>query len=158
MNPLAMIGLKALAVAAALAALGYGIHRLDESRQQIGYERRVAEDNAALVQAQAAARATERALNLKLETARHDATTRDTELRAAAAAARTAHDRLRIALDAIRAAEPRHLPGDPGAAQPDPAATLAQLLGDCAGRYRDVAEAADGHASDARTLIEGWPR
>lgn len=154
MNPLALLGLKALAVAAAIAALLYGIHRLDESRQQIGYERRVTEDNAALVKAQAEARETERQLNQKLEVARNEAIKRNQDIRRAAAAAADADERLRIALNTIRNSVPR----DPAGAAADAPAALAELLGDCAGEYRRLAEAADGHASDVRTLSEGWPK
>ncbi|MFA6310585.1 MAG: DUF2514 family protein [Sterolibacterium sp.] len=154
MNPLTILGLKALAVLAAIGTLLWGIHTLDQSRQQIGYDRRVAEDNAALIRATAAARERERTLNQQLETAKNDATKRDQDIRSHAAAAATASDRLRIALDTIR----RGVPGDPAQAGPQRTSTLAELLGDCADRYRGVAEKADRHASDARTLSEGWPK
>lgn len=35
--------------------------------------------------------------------------------------------------------------------------TAAELLGACVNEYRSVAESADRHADDARTLIEAWP-
>lgn len=157
MNPLAILGLKALAVMAAIGAVLWGIHTLDMSRQQIGYDRRVAEDNAALIKAQQDALATERALNRKLEDARNEATIRDQVITRHAAAVGTAHQQLRVALDTIRSSANR-LPGDPGAASDQRTGTLAQLLGDCADRYRGVAEKADRHASDVRTLSEGWPK
>lgn len=155
MNPLAILGLKALAVLGAIGAVLWGIHVLDLSRQQIGYDRRVAEDNADLIKAQAAALATERALKHKLEDASHEATKREQVITRHAAAAGTAADQLRIALDTINRSR---LPGDTAGAGDQRAGTLAELLGDCADRYRGVAEKADRHASDARTLIEAWPR
>lgn len=154
MNPLTILGLKALAVLAATAALLWGIHTLDQSRQQIGYDRRVAEDNADLVKAQADALATERQLNRKLEDARNAATQRDQTIARTAAAAGLAVDGLRHELDAYR----HSLPGDPASPGDPRAATLAELLGDCADRYRGLAEKADRHASDVRTLSEGWPQ
>jgi hypothetical protein len=157
MNPLTILGLKALAVLGAIGALLWGIHTLDQSRQQIGYDRRVAEDNAALIKAQADALAAERAMTQKLEDARNDATKRQQEITRHAAAAGTASEQLRLALDTIRSTAHR-LPGDPGGAGDQRAGTLAELLGDCADRYRGVAQKADRHASDARTLIEGWPK
>jgi hypothetical protein len=69
MNPLVVLGLKALGVLAAIGLLLWSIHAIDQSRQQIGYDRRVAEDNGDLVKAQAEALATERELNRKLEEA-----------------------------------------------------------------------------------------
>ncbi len=154
MNPLAILGLKALAVLAATAALLWGIHTLDQSRQQIGYDRRVAEDNAALIQAQAAALDAERQLTRKLEDARNAATQRDQTIAHTAAAAGLAVDGLRHELDAYR----RSLPADPGSPGDPRADAIAELFGDCASHYRDLAEKADRHASDARTLSEGWPK
>ena len=158
MSPLAVLGLRALAIAAAIGALLWGIHVLDQSRQQIGYDRRVAEDNAALVEAQREARDREHELQHQKEVAQHEAAQRQIDNRRAADAARTADERLRIALDAIRTAGARHLPGDSRPAGTDATATLAELFGSCSERYRKLAEAADGHASDARTLSDGWPR
>lgn len=156
MNPLApyLWLIKLLAILAALGAAAWGVHALDQSRQQIGYDRRVAEDNVALIKATDDARERERLLNNKLETAQHDAITRDQDIRRHAAAAATAGDRLRIALDTLR----RGVPGHPPGASPDPTGTLAELFGDCTDRYRGLAETADRHASDARTLSEAWPK
>jgi len=154
MNPLAILGLKALAVLAALGALLWGIHTLDQSRQQIGYERRLAEDNAALIKAQAAALATERELNKKLEDARNEATKRDQAITRNAAAAGLAVVSLRDELATYR----HRLPPDPASPGDQRAVTVAELFGDCADRYRGLAEKADRHASDARTLSEGWPK
>ena len=154
MTPLALLGLKAVGVGAVLLAVTLGVNALDKSRQQIGYDRRVAEDNAALVKAQDEARETERELRAKLEGARNEAAKRAQDSRRAAAAAADAGERLRIALDTIR----KGLSGHPGAASADATHALATVLGECADKYRHLAEAADGHANDARTLIEGWPR
>lgn len=38
------------------------------------------------------------------------------------------------------------------------AAAASSLLGDCSDRYRSVAEKADRHANDARTISEAWPQ
>lgn len=157
-NPLApYMGLiRLLAVGAAIAGVVWGIHALDQSRQQIGYDRRVAEDNAALLTAQEDARTKEQELNTKLEVARNEATQRQIESRRAADAARTASDRLRVALDTIRTTG--NVPGNTGSAGPDTTATLAELLGVCTERYRSLAEKAVGHTNDVRTLSQGWPR
>lgn len=154
MNPLAILGLKALAALAAIGALLWGIHALDMSRQQIGYARRVSEDNVALLKAKADALDQERALNRKLEDARNEATKRNQAITRNAAAAGLAVTGLRDELDAYR----HRLPGDPASPGDQRAATLAELFGDCADRYRGLAEKADRHASDARTLSEGWPK
>ena len=40
----------------------------------------------------------------------------------------------------------------------DYAATLAVIFGECATAIGEMAEAADGHALDSRTLQQSWPR
>jgi hypothetical protein len=35
---------------------------------------------------------------------------------------------------------------------------FADVFGQCRGRLQEVGEAADGHASDAQTLIDSWPK
>jgi hypothetical protein len=48
-------------------------------------------------------------------------------------------------------------PSNTATACPDTAHTLADLLGQCTGRYSEVAAAADRHASDAQKLSDAWP-
>ncbi len=48
--------------------------------------------------------------------------------------------------------------GDPASTKPDTALALADVLGQCTSRLVEVAAAADGHASDAMTLRDAWPR
>ena len=69
-------------------------------------------------------------------------------------AARTELDRLRgtisIALGGV--------PGESTASCTQRADTSADLLGQCAAAYLDLAAIADRHANDARTLTEAWPK
>lgn len=109
--------------------------------------------------AQAAALASEetarnfRAITTKYEGALNAATKRETKLRADAAAALRTIDGLRGTLHEFRAS----LPNASTAALIARADTAAELLGACADEYRSVAESADRHADDARTLVEAWP-
>lgn len=78
-----------------------------------------------------------------------------------AQAARADSDRARGELDRLRdqlAATRGGLPGESPAACSQRADTSADVLGQCATAYLDLAAIADRHASDARTLIEAWPR
>jgi len=154
-NPLTpyMLLIKIVAAISLLGGIIWSINAFLDYEQKIGYDRRVAEDNIALIAATATARTTERALNKKLETARDDATAREIKLQTTAAAAGTAAAGLRNALNTIRSS----LPDNPASPSPEPARTLAELLGNCAEDYRGVAEKADRHSSDARTVIEAWP-
>ena len=69
-------------------------------------------------------------------------------------AARSELDRLRGAITVTRGG----VPGESATACAVRAATAGDLLAECAAAHAELARAADGHASDARTLIEAWPR
>ena len=94
-----------------------------------------------------------RAITTKYEGALNDARKREADLRRNVAAARTESDGLRDAIYAFRA----KLPNASAATVAVAADTAAELLGACVNEYQDVAAAADGHAADARTLVEAWP-
>jgi preprotein translocase subunit SecF len=99
------------------------------------------------------ARAIESRRAQNVQEAQHAQTQRTQAAQAAAAAARTELDRLRGQL----AQSPG--PGtEPPAACAVRAAAVSDLLGQCAGAYQELARKADGHANDARTLIDAWPR
>lgn len=100
--------------------------------------------------AESAARIKEQGWINTLEEARNAAQKRETENRRAADAARAAAGSLRVTIDALRA----RLAATPGT---QPAATGLDLLARCADEYRSLAEIADRHANDARTLTEAWP-
>lgn len=69
-------------------------------------------------------------------------------------AARTELDRLRGTLSIARGG----VPGESAAACAQRADAAGDVLGQCAAAYSDLAAVADRHASDARTLIEAWPK
>ena len=94
-----------------------------------------------------------RAITTQYEGALNDARKREADLRRNVAAARTESDGLRDAIYAFRA----KLPNASAATVAVAADTAAELLGACVNEYRSVAESADRHAADARTLIEAWP-
>lgn len=94
-----------------------------------------------------------RAITTQYEGALNDARKREADLRRNVAAARTESDGLRDAIYAFRA----KLPNASAATVAVAADTAAELLGACVNEYQDVAAAADGHAADARTLVEAWP-
>ena len=85
-------------------------------------------------------------------------------------AARHREARLRADLDRVRAESQRlrdsvatanvrlRLPDAPAASVADYASTAGELLLQCTEAYRELAAAADGHATDAMMLREAWPR
>ncbi len=71
----------------------------------------------------------------------------------AAAAANRTVDSLRDQLTTARAG----LPQSTCEAARNYAATLSDVFGSCTARLTELAEKADGHASDAKTLEQAWP-
>ena len=82
------------------------------------------------------------------------AQTRAVAARRDADAARSELDRLRNSVAAARGG----VPGESAAACAQRADAAGDVLGQCAAAYSDLAAIADRHASDARTLIEAWPK
>lgn len=85
----------------------------------------------------------------------NEARIRETSLRIDAGRSRAAADGLRVA--ARTAASRIHLPETPPATVAEFATTSGELLADCAGKYQELGEKADGHVSDLRTVTEAWP-
>ena len=91
--------------------------------------------------------------NAKYQTAVNAARDRESSLRADLVAVRDAAASVRT-----QAAEAtRRLAQAPAPAVLDYANTLGDVFAECSARYGEVAQAADGHASDARTILEAWP-
>lgn len=89
-----------------------------------------------------------------VEDARNDATIREQAIRRDVVGARNAVDSLQRELADIQ----RSLPTLAAEACRERADTLAELFGQCTARYGEVAEKADRHASDVKTLSDAWPK
>ena len=81
---------------------------------------------------------------------------REAALRADADGAVRELDRLRLAIRAAARRDP--MPKSIATADPEPTASISDLLLDCAENYQSLAEVADRHSSDVRTLIDSWPK
>lgn len=142
-----------LVAAAVLAALAIGwrygaasvqakwdaerVQQLEQQREMEHEARRI--ENARATVAAAAANA---------------ARERDAALLRDAERARAESERLRDDASAYAAG----VPEEPAASCAERAAALAELLADVERAGAGMAQAADRHANDARTLIEAWPR
>ena len=100
------------------------------------------------------ARAQESARFTNVQEAQNAAQKRAQVARADADRARGELDRLR---DTIRATA-GGVPGESTAACTQRADAAADVLAQCGAAYQDLAAIADRHASDARTLVEAWPK
>ena len=100
------------------------------------------------------ARAQESARFKGVQDAQAAAQTRAQVARRDADRARSELDRMRDTLSATRGG----VPGESTAACTQRADAAADVLAQCGAAYQDLAAIADRHASDARTLIEAWPK
>lgn len=100
------------------------------------------------------ARAQESARFKGVQDAQAAAQTRAQVARRDADRARSELDRMRDTLSATRGG----VPGESTAACTQRADAAADVLAQCGAAYQDLAAIADRHASDARTLIESWPK
>ena len=98
-------------------------------------------------------RKTEGEINAKYQSALNSARDRERDLRADVAALRDAAQGLR----AQHAEAMRRIAQAPADAVREYAATVSDVFGECQARYAEVAEAAQRHSDDVRTLIEAWP-
>ena len=145
--------IKAIAVSVGVALIGFAVHRLDMSRQEIGYQRAVSEYNVKLLAAQADARAQEAAWQAKQK---HEQEKTNDQLRARDAA----YAALSRTTDSLRNAAANYgngLATDTIAACRARAATLVDLFGQCSEALRDMAKAADGQFIDAISCRNQWP-
>ena len=140
-----------IAVLVGVFGAGWGVNGWRMGQTIANMERAAAQ---AQVVAQAEKAEVEKRYAEKLKGAYDDAKKREATIRADAAAVRRTADRLRDDLADIR----RNLPEATIAACRVRADTVADLLGRCAGRYTDLAERADRHVNDVKTLTEAWPK
>lgn len=123
------------------------------AQRQIGYDRAAGEYAAKLTKEKEVALVTERGWRKKLEDANNDRIETEKRLAQSRAAVAAADDRLRRSADNFR----QRLSAASAETCRAAAGTAAGLLEACAGRYRDVAAAAAGHAADVRRLEGSWP-
>jgi ABC-type transporter Mla subunit MlaD len=104
----------------------------------------------AIVESNLIAEQQSKELEIKITEAHNEAIKRQKTLKAAADNARAVADSLRKQL------ENKTQTADNAASQSTDA--VSTILADCARDYADMAEKADGHASDVKTLMDAWPK
>ncbi|MGZ3323357.1 MAG: hypothetical protein ACXU9C_20610 [Xanthobacteraceae bacterium] len=145
---------ECLAIGALIAYVAFQAHEFCMHEQQIGYDRAKAEQ-AALDKVRNEAQAKiDAALNKRVTDAEGKADERAKLQQGLNAAVGASADRLQHAIDSVRASS------DTATVEALRATTdtLATLFQNCAGEYRSLAKAADGHASDVQTLSDAWPQ
>lgn len=146
--------IKAVASVVLVAALLFAWNWHIDHERNIGYQKAVAEYNVKLLAAKEAADKREQELSAQVQEAQANGLKREETIKALAAAVGKSSDSLRNTANAIRLG----LPNATVEAARTAADAFAAVFTDCQRRYADVAEKADGHANDVRTLEEAWPK
>ena len=146
--------IKPLLIAAVAVALGFAWNGFIKHEQGIGYQKAVAEYTVKLLEAKEKADKREQELTTQVQEAQANGLKREETIRTLAAAVGKSSDSLRNTANAIRLG----LPNATVEAARTAADAFATVFTDCQRRYADVAEKADGHANDVRTLEEAWPK
>ena len=148
------VAIKALLIAAVIAAAIFAWNWHVKHEQNIGYDKAVAEYNVKLLAAKEASDKREQELTTQVQEAQANGLKREETIKALAAAVGKSSDSLRNTANALRLG----LPHATVEAARTAADAFATVFTDCQRRYADVAAKADGHASDVRTLEEAWPQ
>ena len=146
--------IKALLIAAVIAAAIFAWNWFIDYERSIGYDKAVAEYNVKLLAAKEAADRREQELTTQVQEAQANGLKREETIKALAAAVGKSSDSLRNTANAIRLG----LPHATVEAARTAADAFATVFSECQGRYGELAAKADGHASDVRTLEEAWPQ
>lgn len=139
---------------AAILALLVGVHKFLDYEQQIGYDRRVAEDNVALGFANKAARDKEALWRKQLEDANERFDEREKANQTAITAANAALGRLRNTTQGISSG----VPGATAASLANSVVALSTVSGECAAKYIEMAGVAGRHANDIQRILDSWPK
>ena len=137
---------------ASIAAVG--AYKVQDWRYTGQINQMKAAQQQAVADATREARAQESARFKGVQDAQAAAQTRAQVARRDADRARSELDRMRDTLSATRGS----VPGESTAACTQRADAAADVLAQCGAAYQDLAAIADRHASDARTLVEAWPK
>lgn len=159
MNPLSFLSpyklvIEIIIIGALAGGVIYGVHEFLEHERDIGRKEVQAQWDKQIAKDKETA-ATETARLAKLaEDAEKNGATREQTIRTLAAAAGSANLGLHDTLAAIRSGVSGATVDSLGKS----VATLSTILADCSGRYQGMAEIADRHASDVKTLSDAFPR
>ena len=141
---------KALIVAAILAAITFAVNNYLSSVEQRGYDRAVSEYRMKLIEAQNDAIAERNRLQGLVDAAIKGRSEREKTIQKSAAATGALVAGVRDELDAIRDG----LSGATIDALRHSTATLSLVFGECTERYSGLAEKVDRHVSDLRAMTE----
>ena len=122
--------------------------------EDVGYQRAKNHYEALIADAAKASLVKERELQAKVDDANKRSAEREKQHRVEVSILESNARRLRNDISEFK----RRLPTVSGSACIEAADTVADIYAECIGAYQSMAQAADGHANDARTCAEAWPK
>lgn len=152
--------MRLITVLVALVAMCLGVYKLYEHIDSVAYARGVSETQTEVskvgIDAQKINDQIQRKQTETLQEAIKNEQARAKQISVDRDSLRIERDRLREQADSY--ASGGDLPGTSPDACHQRIATITELFNQCAARYEEVAQHADGHASDSLTLQEAWAR
>ena len=122
--------------------------------EDVGYQRAKNHYEALIADAAKASLVKERELQAKVDDANKRSVEREKQHRVEVSVLESNARRLRNDISEFK----RRLPTVAGNSCIEAADTVADIYAECIGAYQSMAQAADGHANDARTCAEAWPK
>ena len=120
----------------------------------VGYQRAKNHYEALIDEAAKASLLKERELQAKVDDANKRSADREKQHRVEVSVLESNARRLQYDISEYK----RRLPTVAGNACIEAADTIADIYAECIGAYQSMAQTADGHANDARTCAEAWPK
>jgi hypothetical protein len=148
------LAFEILVFGALAAGVVYGAHQVLEHEREIGRQEVRAEWDQQIAKDKEAARAQTDDWRAQRDTAATEGAKREETIRSLAATSAAAAGSLRDAVAKINGAVPNYSADALRALS----STYGQLLEECAGRRRELAEETERINSEKRTLIEAWPK
>ena len=145
--------LQIIAAVLLLSAVVYAFNQFVEHHQQIGYDRRVAEDNAQALKDQEAARKVDAANAKRLEDAQNANTLQNQKINTLVAALAASSGSLRGVANTLVS----DLSNASVETARKTATAFASVFQDCTGKYASMAEIADRHVADIVLYKQSWP-
>ena len=146
--------IKAIMVAVVVAGIGLALNRLDASRQQVGYDRAMAEVTGKENESLKFLLAETERLNKQVAEAQRNAQERE-------AANQVLTDRVNALTGKLRNTQ-RSIDASIATATADAlrqaTTTFNTIFGECRERYEQMGRNATGHSSDVVTLEQAWPK
>lgn len=132
----------------------YGIHKVFQYEQSIGYDRAVAEYTAKALDAEKAMREKEQILNAQVEEARNEAVKRNNQIDQLSRDLGLATNKLRDTVSTNK----RIIDKNPESSGSKYTETLGDVLGSCVEEYSEMARDADKERSDSLMYQQAWPK